>query len=371
MKQIPLAKPTGTLLSEHISNLLEQASLLFKQRNFVLKKYEKFTQENLENVVKTSINWHDEGKKDSQWQDRCQRDYKEFLRTGRDTGLNLRQVEIRHEIASLQLAEMRGAKLSLPVKVAIGSHHSKLSRREKYKKRWSDRQEFEKFWLEFTNLSADIGRTKLSEIIKHRYRFSGVRSWLQLADHRASAFEQNERLPDFTGFNENFYKFPYKDENGKENKNSVQEKIKELYDKPFSILRSPTGSGKTDAALLWAEHQCKANRADRVIFAMPTRFTANALSISKAEDISEVGLYHSSALFHKLQANQDEERKFIDKQQELARKLEMPCVVTTIDHLCLCLTGTREDHHSIFFGLANSCVVIDEADFYDEFTQAN
>ena len=364
MKQIPLAKPTGTPLSEHISNLLKQASLLFEQKPFVLEKYRKITQENLTQSVKLSAVWHDEGKKDDEWQHRCQKDYEYFLRTGKVNGINLRQVKIRHELASLQLAEKRGAKLSLPVKIAVASHHSKLSRREKYKKRWSDRPEFEVFWKEFANLSAEFSRssTKLSDNIKQRFRFSGVRSWLQLVDHRASAFEQNERLPDFNTFS---YKFPYSQKRG------VQEIIEQLWNEPFAILRSPTGSGKTDAALLWAEHQCRENRADRVIFAMPTRFTANALSISNAKAISEVGLYHSSALFHKLQANQDEERKFIDKEQELARKLEMPCVVTTIDHLCLCLTGTREDHHSIFFGLANSCVVIDEADFYDEFTQAN
>lgn len=362
MKNIPLAKPTGTPLSEHISNLLKQASLLFEQRPFVLDKYRKFTNEELVESAKLSACWHDEGKKDYEWQHRCQKDYEYFLKTGKDAGINLRQVKIRHELASLQLAENSGAKLSLPVKVAIASHHSKLSRREKHKKRWSDRPEFEVFWKEFATLSANVSQEKISEIIKQRFRFSGVRSWLQLVDHRASAFEQNERLPNFNTFS---YDFSYSEKRG------VQKIIEELWDFPFAILRSPTGSGKTDAALLWAEHQCKKNRADRVIFAMPTRFTANALSISKAQDISEVGLYHSSALFHKLQANQDEERKFIDKEQELARKLEMPCVVTTIDHLCLCLTGTREDHHSIFFGLANSCVVIDEADFYDEFTQAN
>ena len=35
------------------------------------------------------------------------------------------------------------------------------------------------------------------------------------------------------------------------------------------------------------------------------------------------------------------------------------------------MTGTREDHHAIFFNLAHSCLVIDEADFYDDFTQQN
>lgn len=362
MKRVPLAKPTGIPLSEHISNLLKQASLLFEQRPFVLDKYEKFTEEDLAKSVKSSACWHDEGKKDYEWQHRCQKDYEHFLRTGKDTGKNLKSVKIRHELASLQIAENRGAKLPLTVKVAVASHHGKLSRRDRYRKRWSEREEFEKFWKEFADLSANISRTKLSNVIRQRFRFAGVRSWLQLIDHRASAFEQNEILPDFNAFT---YNFPYPEKRG------VQKIIEELWDLPFAILRSPTGSGKTDAALLWADHQCKNNRADRVVFAMPTRFTANALSISKTQDISEVGLYHSSALFHKLHLNQNEERKFIDKKQELARKLEMPCVATTIDHLCLCLTGTREDHHSIFFGLANSCVVIDEADFYDEFTQAN
>jgi CRISPR-associated endonuclease/helicase Cas3 len=37
----------------------------------------------------------------------------------------------------------------------------------------------------------------------------------------------------------------------------------------------------------------------------------------------------------------------------------------------MALTLTREDHHLITFNLANACLVIDEADFYDEFTQAN
>src|SRR5205085_10197886 len=132
--------------------------------------------------------------------------------------------------------------------------------------------------------------------------------------------------------------------------------------------------GKTDAALHCAQRQVEPNRADRVTFAMPTPFTANALSISKVKDLSALGLYHSSAWYKRREGQpdlSDDINKLIDKEQELARKLEMPCVVTTIDHLCLCLTGTREDHHAIFFGLANSCVVIDEADFYDGFTQAN
>jgi CRISPR-associated endonuclease/helicase Cas3 len=97
---------------------------------------------------------------------------------------------------------------------------------------------------------------------------------------------------------------------------------------------------------------------------MPTRFTANALSITVTDTLSATGIYHSSAWINYPQ-------KLRDKELELARLLETPVTVTTLDHLCISLTGTREDHHGIFWGLAHSCVVIDEADFYDDFTQRN
>src|SRR5947209_4382539 len=373
-KPIPLAKPTGITLDEHVGNLIAQAELLFKSRSFVLDKYRKFTGEDFASAVRDSAKWHDAGKKHPHWQTPCQLDYAKYQtfsewekRKKRNFATNLQKVPIRHELASLEFIHRKDAKVSLPVRVAVASHHGKLSRRDKHRKRWFDERypEFEKFWKEFTNLDANVRRTNFNEVIKQRYRFAGVRAWLQMVDHRASAFEQEEELPDFFKFD---YKFPY------DKKRGVQKAIEELWNEPFAILRAPTGAGKTDAALLWAQRQVEQHRADRVIFAMPTRFTANALSISKIKDLSAIGLYHSSA-WYKRRVGQpdlsDDINKLIDKEQELARKLEMPCVVTTIDHLCLCLTGTREDHHAIFFGLANSCVVIDEADFYDGFTQAN
>ncbi len=176
-------------------------------------------------------------------------------------------------------------------------------------------------------------------------------------------------MPQFSTFE---YEFPHDEKRG------VQLEIEKLWDEPFSILRAPTGAGKTDAALLWAKRQVEMKRADRLVIAMPTRFTANALSIAVTHEnfknLGDAGLYHSSAWYQRIK---DEKRpsiadkKFIDKEQDLARILETPLTVTTIDHLCICLTATRETHHSTFFGLANSCVVIDEADFYDDFTQLN
>lgn len=346
-----LAKSTGLPLEEHNLHLLQQCDQIFPAHAFACSKYAERTGQNLEQLVRLGIRWHDEGKKHPKWQEPCRRDFEE----GNKNGKHIRNAHIRHELASLEFVHRANMVLPIPVRIAIAAHHGKLSR--KHKKRWEEHTEFEKFWQEFARLGNGFRTADIDQAILKRYEFAGPRALLQLADHRASAAENGAVLPGFHRFE---YTFPTHWK-----KQGVQKLIEELWDKPFTILRAPTGSGKTDAALLWAEHQIAIGRAERLIIAMPTRFTANALAISTAKNLSKNGLYHSSAW---LNADNKEADK---KELELARLLETPVTVTTIDHLCISLTGTREDHHGIFFNLANSCVVIDEADFYDDFTQQN
>ena len=380
-----IAKTSGLTLKEHNQNLLRQAADLLSQRPFVIEKYKRLTGSDLQAELEVSAKCHDIGKTDDDWQIPVQKDFAVWQtlsdaekRNFRAT--NLMKVPIRHELASLEIAHNSKYPLSKVAKAAIAAHHGKLSNR--HEDHWKKRESFKQFWKEFNNLKAELpsyDRGTFDKIILKRYQFDGVRSLLQLIDHRASAAENGDELPKFRTFD---YKFPHRDEFGKAKKNEVQKKIEELWDKPFSILRAPTGAGKTDAALLWAKHQVEAGRADRLVIAMPTRFTANSLSISVTDEnfknLGDAGLYHSSALYQRLKdknfkskKEEYETKRFIDKEQDLARILETPLTVTTIDHLCICLTGTRETHHATFFGLANSCVVIDEADFYDEFTQLN
>ncbi|QKG55108.1 CRISPR-associated helicase Cas3' [Hymenobacter sp. BRD67] len=141
------------------------------------------------------------------------------------------------------------------------------------------------------------------------------------------------------------------------------------------MLRAPTGAGKTDAALLWAQRQITTGRADRLVWAMPTRFTANALYLATTEQLSNTGIYHSSA-WHLAQKRAAEQlpgaaRAAWRQELDYARLLETAATVTTIDQLCMALTASREDHHATFWNLAHACLVIDEADFYDDFTQRN
>jgi len=367
---VALAKPTLDIsLEEHTNHVISEAQEILASRRFVREKYTHLTGKDLEKRVITAAKYHDLGKRHPRWQNACRRDHEIFMQTREESKMHhLRRANFRHEIASLVI-DHRLRNLSSAVKVAIGAHHGKLA--QDCVHRWEDpAQGGEELWAEFVGIRNMVSRiepstSRFEHAVLKRYEYDGPRAYLQLADHRASAREEGQKLPPILPFQ---YRFPHRSKRG------VQEVIDQLQDEPFSVLRAPTGSGKTDAAFLWAQHQIAKGRADRLVIAMPTRFTANALAISSAENLSAVGLYHSSAWLQRIlfgETLSSSDKDLIYKEQQLARLLETPITVTTIDHLCISLTATREDHHAIFFNLAHSCVVIDEADFYDDFTQNN
>lgn len=367
-----LAKPKGITLKEHIENVMNEGKNIIQAHSFVLQKYMELTEKSLEKRLLAAAYYHDDGKKHPKWQNACWKEYEEFLKTGKVNGTYMQKTGIRHEMESLKLHKNDKNQFSEVLKVAIAAHHGKLGKR--FEERWEKDEKgvYKEFWNEFEQINLKLIFAKLQagdkfkDAIFKNYEFAGVRNYLQLADHRASIKEDGKLVPDFKQFN---YKF-----NSTWDKRPVQKIAEENWEDDLLLLRAPTGAGKTDACLLWAKKQIDNGKADRLIIAMPTRFTSNALAINIADSLSETGLYHSSAWFvrHFENAKQSIDTEHIAKlQHEFARLLETPVTVCTIDHLLIALTHTREDHHSIVFNLANSCLVIDEADFYDEFTQAN
>lgn len=376
-----LGKPYGLSLDQHVKNVQAEGNYLCQSFPFSFSKYDNIVGKSLQKRLVGSMRYHDDGKKHKDWQNACQKDYdafknwkltfggtfKVFSKSCKElAGAQLRKSGVRHEIATLDFHYDRN--FSEPVKVAIAAHHSKLSR--KHESRWRNLLSGKnslKIWAEFVNLNSCFKNYHhFNEAVLKHYEMSGVRAYLQLADRRASARESNEVVLPFNKFK---YTFP-----GGWTKRNVQKIAEQFADEDLLLMRAPTGAGKTDAALLWASKQVENKRAERLIIAMPTRFTSNALSINVAENISSTGLYHSSAWYNRYYKDVkagEIDNEVARKEHELSRQLLAPVTVCTIDHLLTALTLTREDHHSIVFNLANSCVVIDEADFYDEFTQAN
>ncbi|HEX9997509.1 MAG TPA: CRISPR-associated helicase Cas3' [Abditibacterium sp.] len=359
-----LAKPSGVRLEQHTANVRKEAATILESRPFFVQKYARFCERDLAQNLDLIAFWHDAGKAHPKWQNACQLDYEQWQKTGK-VGPHLMRSGVRHEMESLRLAHENRVTLGRIGKIAIAAHHRKLG--EKFDARWKtdDCGKFAPFWKEFKSWSSDLrsdDAQSFDAAILDRYKYDGPRALLQLADGRASGKEDNRGSPDLVDFE---YDFPHKDkQTGLPNYRGVQKLIQEIWDEPFAILRAPTGGGKTDACLLWAKHQIEAKRADRLVIAMPTRFTSNSLSVAVTQTLSQTGLYHSSAW-------QGYPDKFRDAQLRMARELLPPVTVTTLDHLCIALTGAREDHHAIFWNLAHSCVVIDESDFYDDFTQRN
>ncbi|MUP39409.1 CRISPR-associated helicase Cas3' [Labilibaculum euxinus] len=379
-----LAKPSGITLEEHTSNVMSEAHAIIKTKSFIFIKYLDYVGVPLVKRLEIAVRFHDEGKKHPQWQDACRKDFDNFKKwqktnignfhdyeraVGKNAGANIRKVGIRHEWYSVKLLEDKfkikpeQEEAFTIIETAIVAHHSKLS--HQFEERWK-REGMEYFWKKFSKQSNLISEKEvLSNLLQLNYRFSALRVILQLADRRASAIENGDKPCSFQSFK---YRFPHSQKRG------VQTLIEKYWQDNFLLVRAPTGAGKTDASLLWASLQIENNRADRLIIAMPTRFTSNALAINVTESLSETGLYHSSAWFNEFENDVIKgniKKKEAVKQHQFARLLNTSTTVCTIDHLLTALTFSREDHHHIVFNLANSCLVIDEADFYDDFTQAN
>ena len=375
---IVLAKPSGITLEQHNKDVVTASLSICQVLPASLSKYSKMVGKNLTNLLCASAEWHDEGKKHNKWQTACWKDYQNykvwktknpegnFLKYSKEcqdeAGENLRKNNFRHEMESLRIVVPQGD-LLMSQKVAVAAHHSKLGRR--YEDKWEACEAYRSLWIEFRRTSSSITlRNDFSLLCSAHMEYDAIRGLLQLADHRASAKEEMEDISSLEHFS---YTFPYTQKRG------VQKIVEDNWKKDILLLRAPTGAGKTDAALLWASKQIEAQRADRLIFAMPTRFTANAISVNVSKELGQTGLYHSSAWSAISDRVKNNEISLSDalNQHKMARCLLSPITVCTIDHLLMSLTMTREDHHLISYNLANSCVVIDEADFYDDFTLAN
>ena len=355
-----LAKPTGVLYETHITDVLAQLDELFSVRPFIFKKYTEMVGDNLYEITKLACEWHDRGKLFSSWQNACQLDFEIYKKLSDDQkksfkAINLQssQNKYRHELISLLALDKYVENADWRVKVAIAAHHGKLSQR--YEKRWVDNKEFIPYWNDFKNFDGDSLYKSTKEEILNRYKYCSSRALLKYCDERASRIEDNQSVISAKKF-----KLKYVFPDGWK-KRGVQKKIDELKDEDIAVLRAPTGSGKTHAAFLWAQYQVDNDKADRLVIAMPTRFTANGI-LNSVHDIISSGVYHSSAKFNRQQEHQD---------MIAAKSLELACNIVTVDQLCLCLTSTSEQQQSVFFNLANSCVVFDEADFYDDFIQYN
>jgi len=134
------------------------------------------------------------------------------------------------------------------------------------------------------------------------------------------------------------------------------------------FLISPTGSGKTEAALLWAANQ----GPRRLIFLLPTMATSNKMLLRLSDEKlcgpNSVNLHHSVAAY--LRSDPDgpyyNPKEFADL---YAKTFHNPITVATVDQLLFHLYNYGRWDSILFNGLMGS-IVIDEVHAFDPFTTA-
>jgi CRISPR-associated endonuclease/helicase Cas3 len=132
------------------------------------------------------------------------------------------------------------------------------------------------------------------------------------------------------------------------------------------IAIAPTGSGKTEASLLWALNNLENMGGGKLFYLLPTMVTANSIFL-RLEDYfgkGNVGLTHSTASF----MFQDEEDDQEERRNVLFDKSFIkPATVATIDQLLI--TGFNHGKWTLVeANAANAVIIIDEIHSYDSWT---
>jgi len=163
-------------------------------------------------------------------------------------------------------------------------------------------------------------------------------------------------------------------------------------DVPFySLLFAPCGRGKTEAALIWASKALGKYHRNKIIFAMPTQITSNAMwerfcgMFGEGETEKEkikagrefVGLFHGKS-FIKLKGEKKDEEKTEDLETEDIEEIKgenfkgnvffKPITVTTIDHLIYSFIHGFSQADFALGNLQNAVVVFDEVHYYEKKT---
>lgn len=141
------------------------------------------------------------------------------------------------------------------------------------------------------------------------------------------------------------------------------------------VAVAPTGSGKTEAALLWALRQVERGSVRKILYLLPTMVTANSLH-ERMKDLfkgseNDIGLTHSLAdLVSRQEADEEESTgQDSERRRELLfdRHFLPPVTVGTVDQLLTMLFHSGRWPLKTF-SASDSAIVLDEIHSYDSYT---
>ena len=155
----------------------------------------------------------------------------------------------------------------------------------------------------------------------------------------------------------------------------------------YNFLFAPCGRGKTEAALWWAFQIKERYNCDRMIFALPTQVTCNAMYDRFLDDYNfgskNVGLFHSKSFIALKYRDQGKEETFYEEEMKETdeKKCDLlrddtfrgniffkPITITTIDHLVYSFAHGFSQSDFASGNLQNSIIIFDEVHYYETHT---
>jgi CRISPR-associated endonuclease/helicase Cas3 len=136
-----------------------------------------------------------------------------------------------------------------------------------------------------------------------------------------------------------------------------------------AIISAPCGRGKTEGALLGALNIINSQNKNKIIFALPTQITSNAM-YERLKNIfgdDNVGIYHGMSRYLHYEADdiKEEDIKSLVFDEKVFDK---PVTITTIDHLIYSLVHGYKQADFALGNILNSVIILDEIHYYESHT---
>ena len=134
-----------------------------------------------------------------------------------------------------------------------------------------------------------------------------------------------------------------------------------------TFLIAPTGSGKTEASLLWADNNQNENFSKRIFYMLPYTASINAMHerLTKLLGNDElVGLFHGKSSYFIYRSLSDDSKKEVQQIQNLTKKIYRPYKILTPFQIIKYLFGVKGFEMGLS-ELTNSLIIIDEVHAYD------
>lgn len=135
------------------------------------------------------------------------------------------------------------------------------------------------------------------------------------------------------------------------------------------IISAPCGRGKTEGSLLGALNIIREQNKNKIIFALPTQITSNAM-YERLKGIfgkNNVGIYHGMSRYLHYEDNEIKDENV----RELVfdeRVFGKPITITTVDHLIYSIVHGYKQADFALGNILNSVIIFDEIHYYETHT---